>query len=261
MHEVSVSNLLSGRTALVTGAARGIGRAVVDKFLASGARVAAVDIQSIDPFATPTLNLVRDLADVEGLRGVVDDVREMLGPVDILVNNVGIIREDALSDLSYEAYRRVLKVNLDSPVFLSLAVAGDMTTRGYGRIVNVTSVHGEYGFGHTLPYGVAKAGLNNATKCLAVALSSSGVLVNAVAPGFMSVPMRYENEPDDSANQTLEEEFRQFTETYVDSGRLPIRRAAQAVEVAAHIAWLASEENSYVTGHVLVVDGGLTATF
>jgi NAD(P)-dependent dehydrogenase (short-subunit alcohol dehydrogenase family) len=77
----------------------------------------------------------------------------------------------------------------------------------------------------------------------------------------MSVPMRYENEPDDSANQTLEEEFRQFTETYVDSGRLPIRRAARAVEVAAHIAWLASEENSYVTGHVLVVDGGLTATF
>ena len=189
-------------------------------------------------------------------------MREAIGPIDILVNSVGIIREDALLDLSYEAYRRVLAVNLDAPIFLSLAVAKDMVARGYGRIVNVTSVHGEYGFGHTLPYGVAKAGLNNATKCLAVALSSSGVLVNAVAPGFMQVPMRYENEPGDSTTESLEEESEHFTQTYLDSGRLPIRRApCEADEVAAQIAWLASEENSYVTGHVLVVDGGLTATF
>ena len=133
-----------------------------------------------------------------------------------------------------------------------------MVRRGYGRIVNVSSVLGAYGSERTLSYGVAKAGLNNATKSLAVGLTGSGVLVNAVAPGFLSVPMRFEN---DSGAETVEEEAMRFERAYVESGRLPARRAARADEIAAHIAWLGSEENSYVTGHVLVVDGGLTATF
>jgi len=252
------SGLLAGRTALVTGAAQGIGRAVVERFLTAGARVAAVDIKAIEPFSAATSNWRCDLSDIGALRRLVEDVREAVGPIDILVNNVAIIREDALLELTYEAYRKVVAVNLDSPIFLTLAVAPEMVRRGYGRIVNVSSVLGTYGSERTLSYGVAKAGLNNATKSLAVGLSGSGVLVNAVAPGFLSVPMKFEN---DTGAETVEEELEQFERTYVESGRLPARRAARADEVAAQIAWLGSDENSYVTGHVLVVDGGLTATF
>lgn len=254
----ATSGLLAGRTALVTGAAQGIGRAVVERFLSAGARVAAVDIQVIEPFAEPTSNWKCDLSDIAALGELVDSVRETVGPIDILVNNVAIIREDTLLELTYTAYRKVVAVNLESPIFLTLAVAPEMVRRGYGRIVNVTSIHGDHGFERTLSYGVAKAGLNNATKSLAVGLSGSGVLVNAVAPGFLSVPMRFEN---DSGAETVEEELERFEQAYVESGRLPIRRAARAAEIAAQIAWLGSEENSYVTGHVLVVDGGLTATF
>ncbi len=250
--------LLAGRTALVTGAAQGVGRAVVERFLSAGASVAAVDIQTMEPFAGPTSNWKCDLADIAALGDLVDSVRESVGPIDILVNNVAIIREDALFELSYAAYRKVVAVNLDSPIFLTLAVAPQMVERGYGRIVNVTSVHGAHGFERTLSYGVAKAGLNNATKSLAVGLSGSGVLVNAVAPGFLTVPMQFEN---DSGAETVEEELERFEQAYVESGRLPIRRAARAAEIAAQVAWLGSEANSYVTGHVLVVDGGLTATF
>lgn len=257
-HMPSTSGLLAGRTALVTGAAQGIGRAVVERILLEGAHVAAVDIKSIEPFASPTSNWQFDLSDIGALGGLVENVREAVGPIDILVNNVAIIREDALLELTYEAYRKVVAVNLDSPVFLTLAVAGEMVERGYGRVVNVTSVLGAYGFDRTLSYGVAKAGLNNATKSLAVGLAGAGVLVNAVAPGFLAVPMRFEN---DSGLESVEEERARFEQAYVASGRLPIRRAAQAAEIAAQVAWLASEENSYLTGHVLVVDGGLTATF
>jgi 3-oxoacyl-[acyl-carrier protein] reductase len=252
------SGLLAGKTALVTGAAQGIGRAVVERLLSDGACVAAVDIKAIEPFTGPTSNWTCDLSEIDALGDLVENVQETVGPIDVLVNNVAIIREDALFDLTYAAYRKVVAVNLDSPIFLTLAVAPEMVRRGYGRIVNVTSIHGDHGFERTLSYGVAKAGLNNVTKSLAVALGGSGVLVNAVAPGFLSVPMRLENEDE---TETIDEELQRFEQEYVETGRLPMRRAARAAEIAAQIAWLGSDQNSYVTGHILVVDGGLTVTF
>ncbi len=257
--ESESSKLLEGRTALITGGARGIGRAVVERFLSAGALTAVVDILDLPPLGEPTLNFRFDLADVRGLPKLVSSVEAALGRIDILVNNAAILREEPLFDLSYDAYRRVVAVNLDAPILLALAAARGMVDRGYGRIVNVTSVQGEYGFERALSYGVSKAGLNNATRVLAAGLSRSGVLVNAVAPGFMAVEMPLENACESGTSQ--QEEPLDFESVYLRNGRIPIGRAAAPSEIAKHVAWLASEQNSYVTGHVLVIDGGLTATF
>jgi 3-oxoacyl-[acyl-carrier protein] reductase len=227
--------------------------------LAHGAAVAAVDIRPVGPFSAPVVARRWDLAEIGTLGDLAGSVEAELGPLDILVNNVAVMREDRLLELTYDAYRRVVSVDLDSPLFLALAVARSMARRGYGRIVNVTSVHARYGFEQTLSYGVAKAGLENATKSLAVGLAQYGVLVNAVAPGFLAVPMQYENAP--ASPEAVQSELDAFQQSYVATGRLPLRRAASASEIAAQVVWLASEENSYMSGHVLVVDGGLSATF
>jgi NAD(P)-dependent dehydrogenase (short-subunit alcohol dehydrogenase family) len=129
-----------------------------------------------------------------------------------------------------------------------------MVERGYGRIVNVTSIHGRFGEELALAYDVSKGGLTMATRTLAIELSRHGVLVNAVAPGFVATRMSVV----DGRNE-LESDW--FRDVYVTHRKLPLRRAAEPAEVAAHVAWLASEQNSYVTGHILAVDGGLSVTF
>ena len=129
-----------------------------------------------------------------------------------------------------------------------------MIERRYGRVVNITSVHGRFGEESALSYDVAKGGLEQATRTLAVELSRHGVLVNAVAPGFVSTRMSVVDGKDELESQ-------QFKDVYVRYGKIPIRRSARPDETAEHVALLASERNTYMTGHVLTVDGGLTATF
>jgi len=129
-----------------------------------------------------------------------------------------------------------------------------MAERGYGRIVNITSIHGRFGEELALSYDTAKGGLEQATRTLAIELSRRGVLVNAIAPGFVSTRMSVV----DGVNELEGEWFRNI---YVDNGKLPIRRHAEPREIAVQVAWLASERNTYVTGQVLTVDGGVTVTF
>ena len=129
-----------------------------------------------------------------------------------------------------------------------------MIDRGYGRIVNITSIHGRFGEELALSYDAAKGGLEQATRTLAIELSRHGVLVNAVAPGFVATRMSVV----DGVNE-LDSEW--FHDVYVRYGKLPMRRYAQPSEIASQVAWLASSENSYVTGQVLTVDGGVTVTF
>jgi NAD(P)-dependent dehydrogenase (short-subunit alcohol dehydrogenase family) len=246
--------LLDERRALVTGGANGIGRAIVERFVAEGAEVATVDVEQVDDLGTNVVAFQRDLAESEGLDALVDEVEEAFGPLDILVNNAGIFEPALAVDLTLASYRRVLAVNLDAPVFLAARAARGMIRRGYGRIVNITSIHGRFGEEQALSYDAAKGGLEQATRTLAIELSRHGVLVNAVAPGFVSTRMSVV----DGVNE-LDSEW--FHDVYVRYGKLPMRRYAQPSEIAAHVAWLASSENSYVTGQVVTVDGGVTVTF
>jgi NAD(P)-dependent dehydrogenase (short-subunit alcohol dehydrogenase family) len=246
--------LLDNRRALVTGGANGIGRAIVERFVAEGAAVATVDVESADGLGANVLAIQSDLAKTDDLDALVDEVEEKLGPLDVLVNNAGVYEPAQAVELGIASYRRVLAVNLDAPIFLATRAARGMIERGYGRIVNITSIHGRFGEELALSYDAAKGGLEQATRTLAIELSRHGVLVNAVAPGFVSTRMSVV----DGVNE-LDSEW--FNDIYVRYGKLPMRRYAQPSEIAAQVAWLASSENSYVTGQVLTVDGGVTVTF
>ena len=246
--------MLNGRTALVTGGANGIGRAIVERFVAAGASVAAVDLEPFSDLGTDVVAFEFDLSATERLEELVDDVEANVGPLDVLVNNAGIYEPAPAVELTLDSYRRVLAVNLDAPVFLSSRVGGRMAERGYGRIVNITSIHGRFGEELALSYDTAKGGLEQATRTLAIELSRHGVLVNAVAPGFVATRMSVV----DGVNE-LEGDW--FKDIYIRYGKLPLRRYAEPAEIAAHVAWLASDQNTYVTGQVLTVDGGVTVTF
>jgi NAD(P)-dependent dehydrogenase (short-subunit alcohol dehydrogenase family) len=246
--------LLDERRALVTGGANGIGRAIVERFVAEGAAVATVDVEPADGLDANVFAFQRDLGKTDDLDSLVDEVEAKLGPLDVLVNNAGVYEPAQAVELSIASYRRVLAVNLDAPIFLATRAARGMIDRGYGRIVNITSIHGRFGEELALSYDAAKGGLEQATRTLAIELSRYGVLVNAVAPGFVSTRMSVV----DGVNE-LDSEW--FNDIYVRYGKLPMRRYAQPSEIAAQVAWLASSENSYVTGQVLTVDGGVTVTF
>ena len=247
-------SLLSGRIALVTGGANGIGRAIVERLVQEGATVAVVDREPIPDLGAAVKPFQFDLSETEGLASLVDDVEAAVGPLDVLVNNAGIFEPMLAVELTLASYRRVLSVNLDAPVFLAARAGRAMAERGYGRIVNITSIHGEVGEETALSYDVAKAGLNQATRTLAIELGPSAVLVNAVAPGFVSTRMSKV----DGRNE-LESEW--FRDIYIKYGKLPLRRYAEPSEIAAHVAWLASDQNTYLTGQVVTVDGGVTVTF
>jgi 3-oxoacyl-[acyl-carrier protein] reductase len=188
------------------------------------------------------------------LDALVARVEETAGPIDILCSVAGIAEPAWAVDLELESYRHVLAVNLDAPLFLASRCARGMVERGYGRILSVTSIHGLRGEERALAYDTSKAGLEGGTRTLAVELGPHGVLVNALAPGFVATRMAVV----DGVNELESEAFRRV---YVDHGKLPLRRPAQPEEIAAHAAWLCSEENTYLTGQVVTVDGGVTVTF
>ena len=246
--------LLEGRAALVTGAANGIGRAIAARLAEEGARVAAVDVEEVPDLGSSVHALRFDLSETDALDGLIAEAEAAIGPLDVLVNNAGIFEPALAVDLMLDSYRHVLAVNLDAPVFLASRAARGMTERGYGRIVNITSIHGRFGEETALSYDVAKGGLEQATRTLAVELSRHGVLVNAIAPGFVATRMSVVDGKDE-----LQSEW--FNDVYVKYGKIPIRRYAMPTEIAEHVAWLGSERNTYVTGQVLTVDGGLTVTF
>ena len=246
--------MLRGRTALVTGAANGIGRAIAERLAAEGATVAAVDVEPVPDLGAGVTGIQFDLSATDRLEELVAEAESRVGPLDVLVNNAGVYEPAAAVELTLASYRRVLAVNLDAPIFLCSRVGRGMAERGYGRIVNITSIHGRFGEELALSYDTAKGGLDQATRTLAIELSRHGVLVNAIAPGFVNTRMAVV----DGVNELEGEWFRSI---YLENGKLPMRRHAEPAEIAAHVAWLASDQNTYVTGQVLTVDGGLTVTF
>ena len=246
-------NNFTGQVVIVTGGANGIGRATAELFLELGAQVIAFDREQPESDAGIVYVLL-DLGNLPGLEVAVSNVMKKYGRVDVLVNVAGVSIPNTIIELESDKYFTTLDVNLHAPVFLMKHVGAIMVKQSYGRIVNLTSIHGKLSEPTSTAYDISKAGLEAATRTVALEFAEHGVLVNAVAPGFVATRMSIVNGQDE-----LESDW--FKEIYINNKRLPIGRPAFPVEIAHVIAWLASHSNTYMTGQTLTVDGGLSARF
>ena len=234
---------------LVTGATNGIGAAIATALRNRGDVVVGIDRESA-PDA-----VVADLADEADRTRAVAEVAERLGGIDVVVNVAGIYSTGSIHDSGFDDWRPVWSVNLDAPLHLMRLTTPGMIERGFGRIVNITSVHARFAQPASLAYDVAKAGLEAATRSASLDLARHGIFVNAVAPGFVRTRMSL---LDDGTDETDTPAFRA---AYVDSGRLPAGRGALPHEIAPMVELLSGRTNTYITGQTMVVDGGLTSTF
>jgi len=241
---------LDARTAVVTGGANGIGAAIVRRLRSAGVRVLVLDLEHADDVRT----LRVDLADTSAVIDAAASAVDQFGRVDILINCAGAKSAALTTELDLAGYHRTLSVNLHAPVLLMRELCGPMRAAGYGRVVNVTSVHGRLSEATSLAYDVSKAGLEAATRTAAIELAPFGILINAIAPGFVATRMSI-------ANGVNELESDRFRSSYLHDGRLPIGRAAAPAEIADVAVWLASGSNTYTTGQVITVDGGLSSRF
>lgn len=239
---------------LVSGGGSGIGKAVVLAFAAEGATVHIVDRNERDLIEVTQLGagkIISTLCDISN-QAQWKEVITSLPNLDILVNNAAISLATDLFDPDETAWNHLFSINFGGTLQGSREAARMMRERG-GRIINVTSIHGQICERGSMAYGVAKAAVNQLTRCLAVELAPYGILVNAVAPGFVDTPMS-------RVTGVNELETKWFKESYIDSGRIPLKRAALPEEIAPAVLFLAGDENTYITGQVLTVDGGLTIT-
>ncbi|MEQ1734940.1 MAG: SDR family oxidoreductase [Rhodoglobus sp.] len=234
---------------VVTGAANGIGAAIASVLRDRGDVVAGIDREPADGV------ILADLSSGEDRERAVAEAIRTLGGVDVLVNVAGVYRTGAIHDSDLDQWRALWSVNLEAPIDLMRMVSPGMVDRGFGRIVNITSVHARFAQPASLAYDVAKAGLEAATRSAALDLARHGVLVNAVAPGFVRTRMSL---LEDGTDETDSDDFRSG---YLDSGRLPLGRGALPNEIAPAVAFLTDRSNTYITGQTITVDGGLTSTF
>jgi 3-oxoacyl-[acyl-carrier protein] reductase len=237
---------LAGRSAIITGGARGIGLAIAERFAASGAKVAIWDVDGraaeeaarrLGQFAAAV-----DVTDESSVFEAVKASEAAIGLTDILVTSAGITGPNhPVADYPAEAWRRVLEVDLTGPFLCSKAVVPGMTARDYGRIVHIASVAGKEGNPNAGAYSAAKAGVIALTKSLGKELAGTGVRVNCVTPAAVKTEM-----------------FAQMTEAHIDYmlSKIPLGRFGKVEEIAAMVAWLASEECSFSTGAVFDLSGG-----
>lgn len=245
---------MEGQVALVTGASRGIGRATALALAKEGAAIvvnfreqaeaAAEVVREIETAGGRAHAFQADVTDAKAVRRMVEETLSIYGRIDILVNNAGISRDRLMVRMREEDWRTVLEANLTAAFLCSREVLRPMIRQGYGRIVNVSSVAGLVGNVGQANYAAAKAGLVGLTKTMAREVASHGITVNAVAPTYVE---------ETSLFRTVPKRVKDWALTII-----PMRRFARPEEVAAAIVFLASPEASYITGHVLVVDGGMT---
>jgi 3-oxoacyl-[acyl-carrier protein] reductase len=240
-----------GRIALVTGASRGIGEAIAKRLASEGATVLAAArgaealanvVSGIEKAGGRASALALDLADPGSIENAVKTALAAHGEIHVLVNNAGVTEDNLMLRMGREAWDRVLGTNLTGVFLLTQAVIKGMVRKRYGRIVNVTSVVGLMGNAGQVNYAASKAGLVGLTKSVARELASRNITCNAVAPGFIATAMTDKMTDEAKAKMT---------------GQIPLERLGTPDDVAAAVAFLASEEASYVTGTVINVSGGL----
>ena len=242
---------LKDKTALVTGASQGIGRATAVALARAGARVALASrneaklaevAQEIAAAGGEALCVPMDVARADQIKTGFEAVRAKFGGLHVLVNNAGITRDTLALRMKPEDWDAVLQVNLTAAHVAIQQALGIMLRQRWGRIINVSSVVAEMGNAGQANYVAAKAGLIGLTKAIAMEIASRNVTVNAVAPGFIETPM----------TEVLSDKVKEELKT-----RIPLGRMGTAREVAAAIVFLASDEAGYITGHVLDVNGGM----
>ena len=239
---------LKGRVAVITGGARGIGFACAQRFIDSGARVALWDLDgdaitaAVASLGAAARGFVVDVANEGGINAARQSTLEAFGQIDIVVNNAGITGPNVKTwEYPPADFRRVVEIDLVAPYLVSRALVPHMIERGYGRIVNIASVAGKEGNPNAPAYSAAKAGLIGLTKSLGKELATSGVLCNCVTPAAAETDI-----------------FRQMTEAHIAfmKSKIPMNRFVQVEEIAAMVAWLASEDCSFTTGGVFDISGG-----
>ena len=252
---------LSGKVALVTGAARGIGQAIADSYTANGAQVVYADIdietaQKVSANAQGSMALRMDVSSEEEVMSGVARILERYGRLDILVNNAGVNtlkHRVNIDDFPLEEWERIVNVDLTGLFLVSKYAAKSMIKQGAGRIINIASIAGLVPLRLQSPFVAAKAGVVNLTKAMALELAPQGVLVNGIAPGSILT---------DGTKQLFYGEDGKFHGRVAQMlAHVPLGRPGTPQEVASCALFLAAEESSYVNGHIITVDGGWTAGY
>jgi meso-butanediol dehydrogenase/(S,S)-butanediol dehydrogenase/diacetyl reductase len=244
---------LTGKVAVVTGGGRGIGRGIVDRFLEEGAQVAVVQRRPLDDRLTAhpqVVHVAADLGASPSIAPAVERVVERFGGIDVLVNNAGIMFERAVSEIRLEEWDLMMAVNLRAPLFLAQAVLPHMRARGGGSIVNIGSIEGLGANPQHAAYCASKAGVHGLTRAMAVDLGADGIRVNAIAPGWIASELSetyLESHPDPEAARDALNRLH------------PVGRVGRPSDVGDLAVYLASDRSSFLTGEIVVLDGGRTA--
>ncbi len=247
-----ISTDLSGQVALVTGAGRGLGRAIAETLSANGAAIACIDVSeellgqtvaAIEGAGGKAQAFVCDVTNSDRVNEVVDEVVQSMGGLDILVNNAGITRDTLAMRMKDDQWDAVIGINLKGTFLFTRAAIKPLLKRRRGRIINIASVSGLMGNPGQANYSASKAGVIGLTRTVAKEVASRGITVNAVAPGFIGTDMAH------ALGEEIIEQIKKNT---------PLGRLGDPQDVADAVLFLASEGAGFITGHVLTVDGGLT---
>jgi 3-oxoacyl-[acyl-carrier protein] reductase len=237
---------LDNQIALVTGAYRGIGRAVAENLSEAGASVVLADVrewtEELSDLGSGMYGIRLDVTDADEIRTVTRRVTDQFGRIDVLVNNAGVVRDALVLRMKLEDWQRVLSTNLDGVFLVTREVLSRMMRQRYGRIVNISSVVGQMGNPGQANYVASKAGVIGLTKALAREVASRNITVNAVAPGYIATSMT------ESLPAKAQEELLRM---------VPLGRIGSVDDIAHGVRFLASKESGYITGHVLNINGGM----
>jgi NAD(P)-dependent dehydrogenase (short-subunit alcohol dehydrogenase family) len=260
----AVVSLLAGDVSIVTGAGQGLGRVISLELAGEGGTVALLE-RNPETLAKVAAEIGEkggaceayelDITDYDAYRSVVADVVAKFGKIDVIVNNAAItLAYNTILNDTLEDWRRTIAVNLEAVYMGSKLVAPHMVERRSGRIISIASIQGFASSGEVGSYNAAKGGIIALTKSMAVELGPHNILVNAVAPGFMWTPMSIVNGVDETKTPD-------FLEWYVEKKKIPLQRTGYPEDVSGTVVFLASKYCRYMTGQLLIVDGGLMSTF